>query len=91
MVLSYLVLFFTLLSSHSLILLSLHLRRDVGETSNEFMGDFCKDCIVFGCDNFDKETKLVKFTIELNNSRAVMLCLLGLMVYEEIPPPHLRP
>ena len=34
----------------------------------------------------DEETKLSKHAIDLNNGRAVMLCILGLMVHAEIEP-----
>ena len=65
--------------------------RDVEGTGNEFVGDFCNGYIDYGWDDFDKETKLSKRAIELNNSRAAMLGILGLMVHEEIVPLSYNP
>merc|ERR1712228_272497 len=52
----------------------------------EFVGDFRNGYIDFGWDQFDEETKLQKRAIELNNGRAAMFGILGLMVHEEIVP-----
>ena len=52
----------------------------------EFPGDFRNGYIDFGWDDFDEETKLQKRAIELNNGRAAMLGILGLMVHELIIP-----
>jgi len=60
--------------------------RDVPGTGNEFVGDFRNGYIDFGWDSFDEETKLQKRAIELNNGRAAMMGILGLMVHEEIIP-----
>jgi len=38
----------------------------------------------FGWDTFDAETKITKRAVELNNGRAAMLGILGLMVHEEL-------
>ena len=50
----------------------------------EFPGDFRNGYIDFGWDEFDEETKLQKRAIELNNGRAAMFGILGLMVHEKI-------
>mmetsp|Transcript_12401 Transcript_12401/g.26974 ORF Transcript_12401/g.26974 Transcript_12401/m.26974 type:complete len:211 (+) Transcript_12401:71-703(+) len=60
--------------------------RDVPGAGNEFVGDFRNGYIDFGWDQFDEETKLQKRAIELNNGRAAMFGILGLMVHEEIVP-----
>jgi len=50
----------------------------------EFAGDFRNGYIDFGWDSFDEETKLSKRAIELNNGRAAMMGILGLMVHEQL-------
>merc|ERR1719384_1469160 len=64
--------------------LELGVMKDI--TGGEFVGDFRNDALDFGWDTFDEETKLSKRAIELNNGRAAMLGILGLMVHEEIIP-----
>merc|ERR1719203_193920 len=50
----------------------------------EFPGDFRNGFIDFGWDTFDEETKLQKRGVELNNGRAAMMGILGLMVHEQL-------
>merc|ERR1711935_639412 len=49
-----------------------------------FVGDFRNGAIDFGWDKFDEETKFAKRAIELNNGRAAMMGILGLMIHEEL-------
>lgn len=64
-------------------LLELFVMKDVtGE--GEFRGDFRNGFIDFGWDSFGEETKLRKRAIELNNGRAAMMGILGLMMHEKI-------
>mmetsp|Transcript_2313 Transcript_2313/g.3432 ORF Transcript_2313/g.3432 Transcript_2313/m.3432 type:complete len:200 (-) Transcript_2313:214-813(-) len=63
--------------------LELGVMKDVtGEA--EFPGDFRNESLDYGWDTFDEETKLVKRGVELNNGRAAMLGILGLMVHEQL-------
>ena len=62
--------------------LELFVMKDI--TGGEFPGDFRNDSLDFGWDTFDEETKLVKRGIELNNGRAAMMGILGLMVHEQL-------
>jgi len=55
-----------------------------GAEPGEFVGDFRNDSIDFGWDTFDDETQLSKRAIELNNGRAAMMGILGLMVHEQL-------
>eukprot|EP00560_Eucampia_antarctica_P010061 CAMPEP_0197831350 /NCGR_PEP_ID=MMETSP1437-20131217/9499_1 /TAXON_ID=49252 ORGANISM="Eucampia antarctica, Strain CCMP1452" /NCGR_SAMPLE_ID=MMETSP1437 /ASSEMBLY_ACC=CAM_ASM_001096 /LENGTH=199 /DNA_ID=CAMNT_0043434225 /DNA_START=32 /DNA_END=631 /DNA_ORIENTATION=+ len=50
----------------------------------EFPGDFRNGALDFGWDKFDDKTKLYKRGIELNNGRAAMMGILGLMVHEQL-------
>jgi hypothetical protein len=58
------------------------MRDQTGE--GEFPGDFRSGAIDFGWDTFDDEEKLQKRAIELNNGRAAMFGILGLMVHEQL-------
>jgi hypothetical protein len=63
--------------------LELAVMKDVtGEA--EFAGDFRNGALDYGWDTFGPETKLRKRAIELNNGRAAMMGVLGLMVHEQI-------
>ena len=63
--------------------LELFVMKDVTGES-EFPGDFRNGALDYGWDTFDEETKLVKRGVELNNGRAAMLGILGLMVHEQL-------
>merc|ERR1712032_632246 len=58
--------------------------REVPGCGAEFPGDFRNGYIDFGWDTFTDEEKAFKRGVELNNGRAAMLGILGLMVHEEI-------
>ena len=64
--------------------LELFVMKDIEGTGNEFVGDFRNGALDFGWDTFDEETKLSKRAIELNNGRAAMMGILGLMVHEQL-------
>ena len=55
-----------------------------GAAPGDFPGDFRNGAIDFGWDTFDEETKLTKRAVELNNGRAAMMGILGLMVHEQL-------
>ena len=63
--------------------LELAVMKDVTGTG-EFVGDFRNGYIDYGWDKFSEETKLFKRGVELNNGRAAMLGILGLMVHEQL-------
>mmetsp|Transcript_3505 Transcript_3505/g.5204 ORF Transcript_3505/g.5204 Transcript_3505/m.5204 type:complete len:205 (+) Transcript_3505:229-843(+) len=63
--------------------LELFVMKDVTGTG-EFIGDFRNGFIDFGWDTFDEDEKLRKRGIELNNGRAAMMGILGLMMHEKI-------
>jgi len=64
--------------------LELGVMKDIEGTGNEFIGDFRNGAIDFGWDTFDEETKLSKRAIELNNGRAAMMGITGLMIHEQL-------
>jgi len=64
--------------------LELSVMKDVTGKA-EFDGDFRNGYIDFGWDKFSDEDKLKKRGIELNNGRAAMMGILGLMVHEMLP------
>merc|ERR1712172_202246 len=55
-----------------------------GAAPGDFPGDFRNGALDFGWDTFDEETKLFKRGVELNNGRAAMMGILGLMVHEQL-------
>ena len=55
-----------------------------GAEPGDFPGDFRNGSLDFGWDTFDEETKLAKRGIELNQGRAAMMGILGLMVHEQL-------
>ena len=55
-----------------------------GAEPGDFPGDFRNGSLDFGWDTFDEETQLFKRGVELNNGRAAMLGILGLMVHEQL-------
>merc|ERR1719253_2342725 len=61
--------------------LEANVMKDIEGTGNEFGGDFRNGSLDFGWDTFDEETKR---GIELNNGRAAMMGILGLMVHEQL-------
>jgi len=63
--------------------LELFIMKDLKGTA-EFEGDFRNGFIDFGWDKFSDEKKLEKRAIELNNGRAAMMGILGLMVHEKL-------
>merc|ERR1719356_878511 len=50
----------------------------------EFPGDFRNGILDFGWDDQTDEWKMKKRTIEINNGRAAMMGILGLMVHESL-------
>jgi len=50
----------------------------------EFSTDFRNGAIDYGWDTFDEETKLKKRALEINQGRAAMMGILGLMVHEQL-------
>lgn len=59
--------------------------RDASEVTGvkpEFIGDYRNGALDFGWDKLDDATKLKKRTIELNNGRAAMMGIWGLVTHE---------
>ena len=66
-------------------LLELFVMKDIEGTGNEHVGDFRNGLdggVYWG--KLDDETKLKKRAIELNNGRAAMMGILGLMMHEQL-------
>jgi hypothetical protein len=63
--------------------LELGVMKDI--TGGEFIGDFRNNAFDLGWDVFSPEEKRRKRGIELNNGRAAMMGILGLMVHEMLP------
>jgi Chlorophyll A-B binding protein len=62
--------------------LEMFVMKDI--TGGEFPGDFRNDYLDFGWDKFSPEEQLSKRTIEINQGRAAMMGILGLMVHEKL-------
>jgi len=60
------------------------INRDASWTdaTPEFVGDYRNGALDFGWDKFDDATKLKKRSIELNQGRAAMMGIFGLVVHE---------
>merc|ERR1719491_2273802 len=58
--------------------------KDIEGTDNEFIGDFRNGVRISAWDDFDDATRLKKRAFELNNGRAAMFGILGLMVHEQL-------
>lgn len=60
------------------------INRDADWLDNEaeFVGDYRNGALDFGWDKFDEETKLKKRSIELNQGRAAMMGIWGLVTHE---------
>jgi len=54
------------------------------DDSAEFPGDFRNGWIDYGWESWDEDTQYSKRGIELNNGRAAMMGILGLMVHEKL-------
>ena len=64
--------------------LELFVMKSVEGTGNEFVGDFRNGSLDFGWDTFNDQQKMKKRAVELNNGRAAMMGILGLMMHEQI-------
>ena len=71
------------LTLFTMIMLEFSVMQDFAGTA-EFPGDLRNGVVDFGWDNFDEATKLKKRNIEINNGRAAMMGILGLMVHEQL-------
>lgn len=58
--------------------------KDIPGTGNEFPGDLRNGVGPAQWDKWDEATKLQKRGVELNNGRAAMMGILGLMVHEQL-------
>merc|ERR1719246_234229 len=59
-------------------------QNSLEESPAEFKGDFRNGFLDFGWDRLSDDTKMKKRAIELNNGRAAMMGILGLMVHEKL-------
>lgn len=55
----------------------------------EFPGDYRNGALDFGWDKFDEATKFKKRTVEINNGRAAMMGIWGLVIHEMMGEPIL--
>eukprot|EP00579_Thalassiosira_antarctica_P009295 CAMPEP_0201882202 /NCGR_PEP_ID=MMETSP0902-20130614/13513_1 /ASSEMBLY_ACC=CAM_ASM_000551 /TAXON_ID=420261 /ORGANISM="Thalassiosira antarctica, Strain CCMP982" /LENGTH=204 /DNA_ID=CAMNT_0048410623 /DNA_START=35 /DNA_END=649 /DNA_ORIENTATION=+ len=65
-------------------LLEIAVMKDMSGFGNEFPGDLRNGTFKSAWDKFDEETKMQKRGVELNNGRAAMMGILGLMMHEQI-------
>jgi len=65
-------------------LLEVAVMKDIEGTGNEFVGDFRNGSFGSAWSKFSEEEKYVKRGIELNNGRAAMMGILGLMIHEKL-------
>eukprot|EP00580_Thalassiosira_gravida_P003882 CAMPEP_0201598280 /NCGR_PEP_ID=MMETSP0492-20130828/100_1 /ASSEMBLY_ACC=CAM_ASM_000837 /TAXON_ID=420259 /ORGANISM="Thalassiosira gravida, Strain GMp14c1" /LENGTH=204 /DNA_ID=CAMNT_0048060669 /DNA_START=28 /DNA_END=642 /DNA_ORIENTATION=- len=65
-------------------LLEIAVMKDMDGFGNEFPGDLRNGTFKSAWDKFDEETKVQKRAIELNNGRAAMMGILGLMMHEQL-------
>merc|ERR1719471_1500627 len=59
-------------------------QNNLGPSPAEFKGDFRNGALDFGWDKLSDDSKRRKRAIELNNGRAAMMGILGLMVHEKL-------
>lgn len=64
--------------------LELFVMKSYPDRGNEFVGDFRNGALDWGWDTLSDEAKLRKRAIELNQGRAAMMGILGLMVHEKL-------
>ncbi|KAL7533945.1 hypothetical protein ACHAWF_004670 [Thalassiosira exigua] len=65
-------------------LLEVAVMKDIPGKGNEFPGDLRNGTFRSGWNKYDEETKFSKRAIELNNGRAAMMGILGLMMHEQL-------
>ena len=59
-------------------------QNSLEESPAEFKGDFRNGFLDFGWDRLSDDNKMKKRAIEINNGRAAMMGILGLMVHEKL-------
>jgi hypothetical protein len=62
--------------------LELFVMKDI--TRGEFIAKICNGALDFGWKTFDEETKLQKHSVELNNGRAAMMGVFGLIDHKQL-------